>query len=63
MTNDLFSLLKNTVRVLIVDDEPVMCKTLGDYFDFFPIYSVNIAASTSEALRFSKRAGRGSMYV
>ncbi len=57
MTNDLFSLLRNTVRVLIVDDEPAVLRTSRDNFVFFPIYRVSTADSTSEALSILEEGG------
>jgi|GEM_PF-2848417 CheY-like chemotaxis protein len=50
MVDKLFTLLKDSVRVLVVDDEPLMRVLACDNLGAFPIYSITVASSTAEAV-------------
>jgi CheY-like chemotaxis protein len=55
MDTNPFTLLKNTVRVLVVDDMPAIAIAVRDFLELFQIYSVDTANSTREALNILEK--------
>lgn len=55
--HDPFLLLKKTVNVLVVDDDPGILDILEMHLSFFQIYSISRAASTAKAMMKIEESG------
>jgi response regulator RpfG family c-di-GMP phosphodiesterase len=58
MKDTLFSLLKESVNVIVVDDRPDIFRFIKDFLSAFKIYSLSTASCTNDALELIEKSER-----